>query len=247
MEALDGTIVVTALPAMAQSLGETTLTLTASITVYLVAMTALVPAAGWASSRFGARTLFATAIATFTVASLLCGISPNFWTLIFARALQGAAAAFMSPVGRLIVLRETPKARIIDAIGLIVWPALIAPVIGPPLGGLITMYASWHWIFLINVPLGVIGVWLVLRFIPRHAPRPDARFDAVSAGDEGADAVQPFFVGDGVERHRGLDVPDDDRHAGQRCAGAVCDETGNRAVAALRVERGKWKQKNDGG
>jgi len=179
MEALDGTIVVTALPAMAQSLGETTLTLTASITVYLVAMTALVPAAGWASSRFGARTLFATAIATFTVASLLCGISPNFWTLIFARALQGAAAAFMSPVGRLIVLRETPKARIIDAIGLIVWPALIAPVIGPPLGGLITMYASWHWIFLINVPLGVIGVWLVLRFIPRHAPRPDARFDAV--------------------------------------------------------------------
>jgi MFS family permease len=131
METLDATIVTTALPAMAQSLGESTLDLTASVTVYLVAMTVFVPTAGWASERFGARNLFAGAIAVFTLASLLCGAAPTFGALLAARLLQGMAAAFMSPVGRLIVLTETPKERIIEAIGLIVWPGLIAPVIGP--------------------------------------------------------------------------------------------------------------------
>ena len=178
METLDSTIITTALPAMARSLGESTLDLTASVTVYLVAMTVFVPAAGWASDRFGARNLFAAAVAVFTLASLLCGVSPSFWTLIAARALQGGAAAFMSPVGRLIVLRETPKHRIIDAIGLIVWPGLIAPVIGPPLGGFITTYASWRWIFLLNIPIGLLGVYLVLRFVPKHAAGGRARFDA---------------------------------------------------------------------
>ena len=178
METLDSTIITTALPAMARSLGESTLDLTASVTVYLVAMTVFVPAAGWASDRFGARNLFAAAVAVFTLASLLCGVSPSFSTLIAARALQGGAAAFMSPVGRLIVLRETPKHRIIDAIGLIVWPGLIAPVIGPPLGGFITTYASWRWIFLLNIPIGLLGVYLVLRFVPKHAAGGRARFDA---------------------------------------------------------------------
>ena len=179
METLDGTIITTALPAIAQSLGESTLELTASITVYLVAMTVFVPTAGWASERFGARNLFAAAVAVFTLASLLCGLAPTYWALLGARLLQGMAAAFMSPVGRLIVLREAPKHHIIRAIGLIVWPGLIGPVVGPPLGGFITTYATWRWIFFINLPIGLLGVWLVLRFVPKHAQTEPVRFDGI--------------------------------------------------------------------
>jgi EmrB/QacA subfamily drug resistance transporter len=177
METLDSTIVTTSLPAIARSFGRSPLELTSIVTVYMVAMAIFVPTAGWASARFGARNLFAAAIAVFTLASLVCGASPSYEVLLLARLLQGTAAAYMSPVGRLVVLRATPKAKIINAIGLIVWPGLIAPVIGPPLGGLITTYSSWRWIFLVNIPVGIAGVLLVLRFIPKQAKEAPVTLD----------------------------------------------------------------------
>jgi MFS family permease len=179
MESLDGSIVATALPAIAHSFDQPALTLTLGITVYLVALGACVPAAGWASDRFGSRSVFASAIGVFTLASLLCGLSLSPLTFFLARALQGAAAAFMSPVGRLVVLAATPKQYIIEAITLITWPGLIAPVVGPPLAGFLATYASWRWIFFINVPLGMLGTLLVWRLVPGSSERVQARFDSV--------------------------------------------------------------------
>jgi EmrB/QacA subfamily drug resistance transporter len=177
METLDGTIVTTALPAIAQSLQRPALSLTPGISAYLLAVAVFVPTAGWASDRLGARALFASAIALFTLASLCCALSPSPALFFAARAIQGAAAAFMSPVGRLVVLRETGRQHILEAIAIITWPALIGPVVGPALAGLITTYASWRWIFLINLPLGILGVWLVLRVVPEHSGHAVSRFD----------------------------------------------------------------------
>lgn len=177
METLDASIIVTALPSIARSFGEATLAMSLGISAYLVAVAVFVPTAGWVSDRYGARNVFAAAIGGFTIASLMCGLSPSFWIFIVSRILQGAAAAFMSPVGRLVVLRETPKNRLIESLGMIVWPALIGPVVGPPLGGLIATYASWRWIFFINLPIGALGLWLVLRYIPRHEAGTRRPFD----------------------------------------------------------------------
>ena len=177
MEMLDASIIATALPVICAAFDTTALGVSASVTVYLVAMAIFVPAAGWCGERYGARRVFAAAVGVFTFASLLCGLAPALWMLVAARFLQGAAAAFMSPVGRFVVLRETPQNRIIEGIATITWPGLIAPVLGQPLGGFIVSHVSWHWIFLINVPLGVIGVWLVLHYIPYRAPTRRAGFD----------------------------------------------------------------------
>ncbi len=177
METLDASIITTALPAIGAGFGTTALAVSTTVTAYLVAMAVFVPAAGWCGERYGARKVFASAVAVFTLASLLCGLAPSLWTLVAARVLQGSAAAFMSPVGRFVVLRDTPKYRIIEAISTITWPGLIAPVLGPPLGGLIVMHFSWRWIFLLNVPLGLIGVWLVLRNIPDREVTTRTRFD----------------------------------------------------------------------
>ena len=177
METLDGTVVNTALPALAAAFGTTPLAMSLGITAYLLAVVVFVPAAGWAAERFGARNVFAAAVAVFTLSSLACGLAGSLPWFVAARIVQGASAAFMSPVGRIVVLHETPKSRLIEALGMITWPALIAPVIGPVLGGALIQVASWRWIFFLNIPLGLAGAVLVLRFIPQHAAGARRRFD----------------------------------------------------------------------
>lgn len=178
MENLDATIIVTALPPMAQSFATTASRMSLGITAYALATAACIPASGWLADRLGARNVFASAIGAFTLASAACGAAPSFATFIAARIAQGAAAAMMSPVGRLVVLRTTEKRDLMQALSMLVWPALFAPVIGPPLGGFITSAASWRWIFYVNVPIGLTGIALVLAFIPNQRSAERASFDA---------------------------------------------------------------------
>ena len=173
MEFLDGTVIATALPAMARDFGLRPVDLSVGMSAYLVTLALLLPASGWAAERFGARRVFCSAIATFTLASIACGASRGLWSFTAARVFQGAGGALMVPVGRLAVLRTTPKSDLMRAIAILTWPALAAPIIAPPLGGFITTYASWRWIFLINVPLGLLGLAIAARIVPEG--RGDAR------------------------------------------------------------------------
>lgn len=168
MDMLDGTVVLTALPQIAASFGTTPQNLGLGITAYLVSLAVFIPTSAWAAERFGARPVFVGAIGLFTLASVACGLSTSLEAFIAARVVQGFAAALMAPVGRLVVLRTTEKKDLVRAIAILVWPALIAPVIAPPLGGLITTYWSWHWIFFLNVPIGLLGMALAARFTPNH-------------------------------------------------------------------------------
>ncbi len=135
------------------------------MTAYLLMLAVFIPISGWVADRFGARTVFVSAIAVFTGASILCGLSTGFWQFTAARVIQGIGGAMMVPVGRLVVLRTTEKHDLMRAMIYITWPGLIAPVVGPPVGGFITTYASWHWIFFLNVPLGVIAMALAALWI----------------------------------------------------------------------------------
>lgn len=166
MEFIDGTVIATALPDMAKSFGVQAVDLNIGISAYLITLAVLIPASGWIADRFGARKIFTLALAIFTLASVLCGLSITLESFLAMRILQGVGGALMVPVGRLAVLRITPKHQLITAIATLTWPALVAPIIGPPLGGFITSYANWRWIFFINVPLGLLAIALALRFIP---------------------------------------------------------------------------------
>lgn len=179
METLDGTVIATALPDMAKSFSVGAIQLSIGITAYMLTLAIFLPASGWLADRFGTRTVFAGAIAAFTVTSIACGLAPDFRTFVAARIAQGAAGALMSPVGRLVVLRATEKRDLLRAAAITIWPGLLAPVIGPPLGGFIATYASWRGIFLLNVPLGIAGVLLVLRYVPEFHGEKRRPFDIV--------------------------------------------------------------------
>jgi len=177
MQMLDSTVVATALPAMAQSLGSAPVRLNVAITSYLLAVAVFVPISGWAADRFGARRVFTLAIWLFMLSSLACAVSQNLLQLLLARISQGAAGAMMVPVGRVILLRLVPKQDLLKAMTFLSMPALLGPMIGPPLGGLLVTYASWHWVFLINLPIGLLGIAMVRRYIGEFrddsAPRLD--------------------------------------------------------------------------
>ncbi len=177
LQLLDSTIITTALPAMAADFGVSPVTMSVGITAYLLALAIVVPAAGWMGERFGARAVLLVSISTFTVASLGCALAPNLAVFILARVVQGAAAALMAPVGRMLVLRHSAKSDLVRSMATITWPALTAPVIGPILGGWITETAGWEWNFLINVPLGLVAVALFFRFVPGGQTRAVGPFD----------------------------------------------------------------------
>jgi EmrB/QacA subfamily drug resistance transporter len=173
MENLDGTIVVTATQRMARSFGVPPVDLNVTIVAYLLTLGVFIPVSGWIADRFGARTVFGGAIAVFTLASGLCALSTSLPELTAMRVLQGIGGAMMVPVGRLIVLRATAKTDLITAIAYLTWPALAAPIIAPALGGALTTYASWRWIFAVNLPLGVAALAAARHLVPNtRSPSP---------------------------------------------------------------------------
>lgn len=179
MELLDGTIVTTSAPRIAHSLGVAPTSISLVITAYLVTLAALIPASGWMSARFGARPLLLCAIAVFTLASLGCALSESLPELVAMRVLQGVGGAMMVPVGRALVLSGSAKGTIMRLVSYLVWPALVAPVVAPLAGGLITTYLSWHWLFLINLPLGAAALTVALRIVPRVRQDAPGRLDLV--------------------------------------------------------------------
>ncbi|MFE1286101.1 MFS transporter [Streptomyces sp. NPDC058751] len=177
MEMLDGTIVSTAAPRIAADLHTTPASVGLVVTAYLVTLAVLVPLSGWLTSRFGPRRVLLAAITVFTLASLACALAPGLGVLVVTRVLQGAGGAMMVPVGRLVVVAGTAKQDLPRAVAHIVWPGLAAPVVAPLLGGAITTYASWQWIFLLNVPLGAVALLVARRLVAPGAPGGAAPLD----------------------------------------------------------------------
>jgi EmrB/QacA subfamily drug resistance transporter len=166
MEILDGTVIAPAAPHIGADLGVSAVDVNVAISAYVLTLAVLIPLSGWLSDRFGSRRIFLTAIAVFTLASAGCAAAPTLPVLTALRVLQAAGGALMVPVGRLVVLRTTGKADLLRAIAYLTWPALVAPVVAPALGGLLSTYASWRWIFLLNLPLGLAGLLLARRLVP---------------------------------------------------------------------------------
>jgi EmrB/QacA subfamily drug resistance transporter len=177
MENMDSTVIATSLPAIAVDIGTSPLTLKLAITSYLLSLAVFIPASGWTADRFGARIVFAAAIGVFMLGSIGCALSSSVTDFVIARIVQGMGGAMMTPVGRLVLLRSIDKSALVNAMAWVTVPALVGPVIGPPLGGFITTFFSWHWIFLINIPIGLLGIFMALRHIDPIKSEDPERFD----------------------------------------------------------------------
>ncbi len=177
MENMDSTVIATSLPAIAADIGQSPLALKLALTSYLVSLAVFIPVSGWVADRYGSRTVFASAIVVFVAGSVACALCSTLHAFVVARFVQGMGGALMVPVGRLVLMRSVPKHEYVAALNYLTIPALMGPVIGPALGGAITLYFHWRWIFAINVPISALGLWLVLRHIP------NVRIDAHPALD----------------------------------------------------------------
>jgi EmrB/QacA subfamily drug resistance transporter len=175
MENMDSTVIATSLAEIARDIGTEPVALKLALTAYLVSLAIFIPISSWMADRFGARRVFCYAIVVFMLGSLCCAISNSLLTFVGSRFLQGMGGAMMTPVARLVLVRATPRNQLVDAMAWLSIPGLIGPILGPPVGGFITTFFSWHWIFLINIPIGIIGIVLVNIFLPewqRNKPRP---------------------------------------------------------------------------
>ncbi len=176
MENLDATVLSTALPAISRDLHQSPIQLKLALTSYLLTLAVFIPASGWVADRFGTRIIFRLAILIFALGSALCGFADSIGTLVVARAFQGIGGAMMVPVGRLVILRTIPRSELVGALAWLTMPALLGPVLGPPVGGFITTYFHWRWIFWINLPIAALGMVLSTLFIP-NVRETVSRFD----------------------------------------------------------------------
>ena len=179
MEQLDSTIINTAVPAMAASLHVTPLSLKAVVSSYILSLAVCIPISGWMADRFGTRRVFSIAVTLFTLSSILCGLSVNVPMLVAARILQGISAAMMLPVGRLAIIRTFPKSELLTAMNFVIIPALIGPLLGPTIGGLIVHWLPWQTIFFVNVPVGVVALWLIRRHMPDYRTEATRPLDVI--------------------------------------------------------------------
>ncbi|MBT9384217.1 MFS transporter [Pseudooceanicola sp. CBS1P-1] len=182
MQTLDGSVITPAIPAMAQAFRVRPVDLNIGVSAYMLTVAIFIPVSGWAAQRWGARRIFLLSILVFTLASLACGMSQSLPQFVAARVAQGLGGAMMVPVGRRVVLELTPKDRLMGVIALLTWPGLLAPVLGPPLGGVISDSANWRWIFWLNLPLGAIALTAALKLLPRLGRDPDLPFDWIGFG-----------------------------------------------------------------
>ena len=166
MQTLNATVITNALPAMAHAFGVQPLRLNLAITVYMLSAAIFLPLSGWVADRFGARRVFLASIVLYALGSVACGFAQDLWQLVLFRFAQGAAGATLMPVGRLVLLRTTPRSELVGALSVLTMPALLGPVLGPPIGGAIVTFADWRWIFFINLPIAVTGLVLAWRFVP---------------------------------------------------------------------------------
>jgi EmrB/QacA subfamily drug resistance transporter len=177
MENMDSTVIATSLATIAHDIGSEPIALKLALTAYLVALAIFIPISSWMADRFGARNVFRVAMIVFMVGSLCCAASNSLLTFVLSRFLQGMGGAMMTPVARLVLVRMTPRSQLVDAMAWLSIPGLVGPIVGPPIGGAITTYLSWHWIFLINIPIGLIGIVLVNKYLPNWERSATRRMD----------------------------------------------------------------------